>query len=458
MSLNYCRSSVDFIPNTVVGGRMKNGNGAFLTCKYKMKKWVGEGVFTRITGGYKPHLQRDTTIELKKAIADSAFEFDNVPTSGFKFKGYALNYYSINEFNHRYNVLLTDPRGFDVAISSEEFFGILSLTGGNMRDFTIENFECVYAWNNVSSRTFLMSTSDPKYAKLKKQSEEDIAFKDNTKYITASKLEVGKCYEGSAFFKGKYVYCGKMDVLSDTARKIAIREQSYSIVDVLAKSSADETGKDKFVFYKLGENGDFHYSKPFVSRSGISKCFIHETTWNPRDYKMFDGSGDCTLENIMNALAESPIFNKIDFVKSFRDTELMPRDLFSGALDGYHYNASHDKANAFWPYGIWSAKDVCMSRAFGNIPVKIVESNSFASKHFKVMKVCKIDDGSDRYYSYAEKELKMCAHCIDTLYQLVLPASPVIYYTSGKKMPQRYAMFFVPSEYMHTRSYYGIRN
>ena len=438
----------DFIPDKVVGGRFKKGPGAFLSCKYKRQKWVGEGIFTRITGGYKPHLQRDTCVELKKAITDSTFEFDNVPTVGFKVVGYKTNYYGINEFNGMLNVILFDPRGFEVAISVEEFFNLLKITGGNMENSVLKNFECVYVWHPYSSRPHLISTLDPSYLKLKAESDAEIAFKDTTKYLTPTKLVVGACYEGTDNMPGKYVYCGKMDVISKACSNIAVGEESYDVLDILSKKQTDISGKNRLVFFKLGADGS-----PFVIKNGIAKCFVNSCSYDPKEYKMFDGSGDSTVENIMNAFAECPLFNKIDFARSFKDYEFMPQSMFNLVI-----HSSSCSSSIFWPYNVGNNRNIVMSAAHAHRPVEILVDSNWSTnvKRWIVYYVPTVDREHD-FYSYGSKKhlVGTCEYCDDAIYNLVKPETPIIYYTSGRKMPQRYALFVKPKAFCHTRRYYS---
>lgn len=273
-----------FIPDKVVVGRAKKSSIpdlAYLTCKYKKTKWVGESIFTRITGGFKPHLQRDSSVELKKAIQNSIDVIDNVPTRGFSFVSHCANVYNMNEFYRLYNVVLRDPRGFSFAISTSEFFKLLDLAGGNLENGALNNIECVYVWNDYSSRPALMATSEAEYDISKKASEAILNYKDNTKFLTPSKLVEGKIYKGSDTMPGLWMYLGKRDVYSARCHYVAIAEQSYDVFDALASSITDETGRGRYIFYNL-QSKESH--SPFEVKAGIAKCLEAEVDVNPENY------------------------------------------------------------------------------------------------------------------------------------------------------------------------------
>ena len=110
MTNDWSKTDKDFIPEKVTLGKFKDY--AFLTCKFNDEKWVSPSVFERLCG-YKPHTQRDSKKELKKAIFNVVDVIDNEPTKGFRFVSYGGNVYGISDFNDSGNVILRDPRGFD---------------------------------------------------------------------------------------------------------------------------------------------------------------------------------------------------------------------------------------------------------------------------------------------------------------------------------------------------------
>lgn len=85
------------------------------SCKWlKEGKWTETSRFSRITGGYAPHQQRDAEKQLKKDLGMKIEEFNNEPLEGFQILKVHHGYASNDHF-----VTVKDPRGFCLNLESD---------------------------------------------------------------------------------------------------------------------------------------------------------------------------------------------------------------------------------------------------------------------------------------------------------------------------------------------------
>lgn len=454
--------NIDFIPEKVVVG--KSSKRGWVSCRYKGQKWTGEGIFTRITGGFKPHLQRDNVKELKKAITASTEEFDNAPTKGFKLVGFPGmcqdgNLYSINEFNNRSNVILEDPRGFNIAISLREFFDLLAESDGTLKSNEFE-LELCYGWNAGNSRPSLISTKNAKYKKLLEESRKLLAAKDDTEYVTPAKLVAGKVYLNVNDSK-QYMYLGKMDVYSLRCQKASFGCGSYEYLELFQKDKLDTTGAERFVFYKLGATGVNNYytpvNDPYWCKAGISKTFV-ENTDPIKASKMYDDpTKACTFENIMENVSRNLLFNRIDFAGS-KKTESMPPEMFYA-----RYGKEKSVSNIFWPESYFSDYLPVLDRMDRQVVFKVdrpysSSSNTTGNSVYSISHLKTWKERMSSYYCDERGTMIETFRCksLSDFYCVFLPRMLVIKLENGKTMLQAQAAGFQkPSFEKGIKGYYS---
>lgn len=353
---HYPQSGNDFIPDTFTLGRFNDS--AFITCKFNKEKWVSPSMFERLCG-YKPHTQRDTCKELKKAIFNAVETMENVPTKGFRLVSYGGNLYNVNEFNTTGNVVLHDPRGFNFSVTLNEFFDLLSANGGNMKDNVLDNIECVYAWTAKKHWRYLMPTNSPHYAQALKKSKEVKKAVDETVYIGKRDLVVGRMYSGSSKMPGKFIYMGEHDVYSNDCQLDAFSRQSYSNVQTFIKRTADITAEKRHVFYRVGATGlnkDF-YDKaydPYVCRGSLSKLLLEECQDGKNlGVTMYNSDKPCSYENVLADMEKCMRFHRIDLAAS-NSFKLMSKELFSKMLYVsrcfFDFRLKKIEKNFRWPF------------------------------------------------------------------------------------------------------------
>lgn len=360
----------DYIPQKIYVGKFTkaklHADCGFVTCKYKEMKWTGENIFTRLTGGFAPHSQRDAEVELTKTINAAVTDLDNMPISGFKLVP-STEYdfhdiYGIQEFRNSNNMLVEDPRGFIIAISRRELFSILEQNGCNIKDGVIEGKFC-YAFTSYSSRALLISGDDEHYAEVKAKSDDVIEQHKCKVHVMPSKLVPGKVYRAdmNKLPKGLYVYLGKHDVYSTNLQENAYRHKSYEhIEEERVKRSNDITGKMRNVLYYLGDDTkDFARctAETYVMKSNVSKMLLEcDDDVDLTKLKMPDCPGsDCTYESICNDMKHNALFNKISF-KSVPRLVKMPFELFSALFDRTTSSSNDIFADLrFYPFWLYSS-------------------------------------------------------------------------------------------------------
>lgn len=362
----------DYIPQKVYVGRFQIKGFAddcgFVTCKYKEHKWTGENIFSRLTGGYLPHAQRNAEVELNKAIMASVGDFDNVPTYGFKllttYDYNVHNIYNIYEFRNSRNVLIQDPRGFVFAISSHELFDLLSINNVNIKDGVIAGKLC-YAFIAYSSRAFLISEDDSTYNAVKADSDNIIMLSTSKAHVKSSKFVVGKVYRGDVnrVSPGLYMYLGKHDVYSSYLHEEAVMSKSYTQFedgDHQYGFRRDLICKMRNVFYYLGDDNDSYAMKTpetYISKSNVSKMFFEldkEVDLTKLHMKDCPGS-DCTYESICNDMKHNIMFHKLDFSANAKLVRI-PFEMFSLMFD--KTSTSDDNISEdlrFFPYWRYSS-------------------------------------------------------------------------------------------------------
>ena len=442
----------EFVPQQMTVG-MFNGN-AFVTCRYKYDKWLNVSMFERLCG-YKPHSQRDPEKMLKKNIFNAVETIDNTPISGFSFVDFNKDLYGLyyNSYDCT-DVVLQDPRGFNVAVTAENFWYMLRCAGMNMKDGEIIDHKFAYAWSSGASRFLIVDAESDTFTHCLSESCKHKADIDSTKYMTASQLEVGKVYKTTD--DHEVVYLGKHDTYSDLCHLEAYDNKGYlkSSIDKFCHDRTDLTGIDKHVFFVLGvkinkycgyEIPGISYGtdcNPYVAKKSVSKYILKKLPDNTMSkYKMYNTDVAVTYDKIIDDMQHSLFFNKLDFAKSDKSYEKLDLEHF---ISEYGYDDRHVCAS--FPFMKWDrAKCIYAdTNSYGNF--KTVEINAYeasAGRHDYVIR-----NGDDSYsYSYynSRNENRHNNITVEELYDIVQPYVKTFYLENGNKVDQFAARCFMPS-------------
>ena len=181
---------------------------AVLSCRYKVSgKWVGDKEFLNATG-FKPCKQRDSRVELHKAIVNAVVEFENTPMKGFKFIGVWNDCDSMP--------VIQDPRGFSVAISLDAYFEIIWKSGhtdmSNI-DMHYVFFDNCWTLTPVDSAISKSAITEAECRRILDESKKKVKSSDFT-------LEVGKLYDfkqtKASEIAKRWIYCGTYERYSPT--------------------------------------------------------------------------------------------------------------------------------------------------------------------------------------------------------------------------------------------------
>ena len=321
-----------YVPNKITVG-MFNGTDGFVTCKYKGEKWLQVSIFERLCG-FKPHRQLSCEKEIKKALAGAVFEHDNVPTEGFKFCAADNDLYKLyHKYGSRGDVVLEDPRGFNIAITEDNFFGLLSSSGFSMKDRAILR-KLAYAWSDRDCRFLLVDAETDKFNKTQDASNKIIKAVDATTYLTKKQLQIGHIYLTKT--GEKYMYLGEHPTYSGRCHLNAYDNGCYSLETYLADRT-DMTRENPIVLFRLSCKTP-HQPCEYVLQSSCSKLFTEELDEDGSAYRYRDIA--CTYENIKQDMAFQPLFNKLDFKRLTyfnAATELVSFDTFRKVLFSTSY-------------------------------------------------------------------------------------------------------------------------
>ena len=447
----------DFVPQQITCG-MFNGN-AFVTCRYKYEKWLNVSIFERLCG-YKPHAQRDPEKMLKKTIFNAVESIDNVPISGFSFVDFNTDLY--NMYYRSYDctdMVLQDPRGFNVAITAENFWYMRKCARMNMKDGTVLDHKFAYAWSSSTSRFLIVDAESNAFAKCLSESCKHKAKADCTAYVTASQLEVGKVYKTSD--NHEVVYLGKHDTYSSICHLEAYDSKEYlkSSIDKFCNDRTDLTGIDRHVFFVLGvkineycgyespsSKGNNNYGtdcNPYVAKKSVSKYILQKLPDSTLSkYKMYNTDVTVTYDKIIDDMQHSLFFNKLDFAKSDISYEKLDLEHF---ISEYGYDSRHVCAS--FPFVAWDRAACIYADISKNGKFKIVKIKSFeasAGRHDYV-----ISNGNVSYsYGYYSSlnESKYNSITVEELYDIVQPYVNTFYLENGNKVDQFAARCFMPSD------------
>ena len=428
-----CHRDYSYVPNKITVG-MFNGTDGFVTCKYKGEKWLQVSIFERLCG-FKPHRQLSCEKEIKKALAGVVFEHDNVPTEGFKFCAADNDLYKFyHKYGSRGDVVLEDPRGFNIAITEDNFFSLLSSSGFNIKDRVILR-KLAYAWSDRDCRFLLVDAETDKFNKTQEASSKIINAVDTMKYLTKKQLQVGHIYLTKT--GDKYMYLGEHPTYSGRCHLNAYDNGCYSLESYLADRT-DMTRENSIVLFRLDDKTS--KLNEYVLQSSCSKMFTKELDEDGSDYKYRDIT--CTYENIKQDMAFQLLFNKLDFKRLTycnNVTELVSLDTFRKVL----FNKSYDQY--LLPQGFYWRTSWFMSETY-----KYLKSyNTSFSNNDKVIFREYRSSSSNRwwsssYLSSVEHEYYMSD--FRQAYADIKPLFNVLYFENGNKVRDYDALCFIKKE------------
>ena len=439
----------DFVPSDVVLG-MFDGDYAFVTCKYKYDKWLALSIFKRICG-YAPHDQRDSEMQLKKTIYNAVSTIANEPVEGFKYVDHNENLYSLTYHDEEcHDMTIEDPRGFKVSVTAENFYYMLEKCGFNMKNGVFAGHKFAYAWIDKDSRFMIVDAESDKFKKIR---EESIALKDkvdNKKFLTKSKLEVGKVYKGTEKMPGKWVYLGTHDVYDSRYHLNALNNSEFRYLtkeEVKAKSKIDsnvaEFLKEKrVVFYNLEGKGD---KMPYLMLSSLSKhidCEVNEDL--TKHMMLHNGVFPATYENLAADMSKNPLFNMIDLSTYKPHAKKLSIEEFNKLFAAMYSNhVKYHSIKTLFPFECGYSYSDC-PKVWSNVYNRVVELH-LGSTYYNSgnnnwsMSIRKIDDSDNYWRSRDNKTLKDIGgkgpDDTEELYRAIDPYVPTAKYISGIDVP-----------------------
>ena len=426
----------DFVPQEVTLGNFNGGN-AFVTCKYKYDKWQNVAVFERLCG-YKPHTQLDPEKQLKKIIYNAVGSISNDPICGFTFVDYNNDLYNLYYHNCT-DVVLQDPRGFNVAISQHNFWYMIDCAGNSMKNGEIDH-KFAYAWSANANRFLLVDAETEEFRKCKEKSDTYKIKIDNNIYLTKSRLEVGKVYKGSDKFAGKYIYLGEMPIYGIRYHEDAIKNLDYKDLTEYCsnKHYSDATAAKRLVFYDLQNN-----DAPFAFKNSISKLIEKEIEEDLSKYMMFnDSTKTLSLEALKDFMSTCLYFNKID-MKTFQENakkcsfELFEKMVFKNNnrdFDIYPYSKYNIHNCSFYVHRCSNSNGLYYNNAYVNI-----SANTYNATSFSIADVRRNYSYSYSYYNhYSVQHLDETS--IETLYNMLNPTLATAKFENGKAVSDIYML------------------
>ena len=422
-----------YVPNKITVG-MFNGTDGFVTCKYKGEKWLQVSIFERLCG-FKPHRQLSCEKEIKKALAGAVFEHDNVPTEGFKFCAADNDLYKLyHKYGSRGDVVLEDPRGFNIAITEDNFFGLLSSSGFSIKDRVILH-KLAYAWSDRDCRFLLVDAETDKFNKTQDASNKIIKAVDATTYLTKKQLQIGHIYLTKT--GEKYMYLGEHPTYSGRCHLNAYDNGCYSLETYLADRT-DMTRENPIVLFRLFSKTP-HQPCEYVLQSSCSKLFTEELDEDGSAYRYRDIA--CTYENIKQDMAFQPLFNKLDFKRLTycnAATELVSFDTFRKVL----FSTSYEQQ--LIPQGFSYRTHWFMSETYRylhrytswNNNNKIIFSGRCSSR-YSLWSPSNLNSSVELEYSTSD---------INLAYTDIKPLFNVLYFENGNKVRDYDALCFIKKE------------
>lgn len=424
-----------YVPAKISVG-MFNGTCGFVTCKYKGEKWLQIGIFERLCK-FKPHRQMSCETELKKAMSGAVFEYDNVPTTGFKYVKSNEDLYTMHrKWNERGDIVLDDPRGFSIAITDDNFFKLLESSGFNVKAGVIDR-KLAYAWNETDCRFQLVDAETEKFSKVQAASSKILKKVDSTIYLTKRQLQLGRVYESKD--GTKLMYMGEHSTYSGDCHLDAFDNGGHYALDRHLEDRTDCTRKDPSVFFRLDSN---RYNQFYFLTSSCSKLLVKELDFDCNSIK-YKGK-PCTYENIKADMAIQPLFNMIA-VDSIANCQNVPISLSTFRSHVFFNDYYGDDVT---PQGFNWRTSWLLSQTFGAVEHR---PNYGYDKRITFQEKRNNTNSWGYSWSNVPHERKYNATDIGLAYDELKVLAPVLYYGNGNRMPEEYALCFLRKDLREAR-------
>lgn len=466
------KGAIWYVPEKAVAGvfaaetkRPIRVKGGFVTCRLEDGRWVSPSVFKRLTG-YMPSEQRDAAAELRKTAEGAAVELDNSPVSGFEVVSWEENpyQYATSDYKITGDVVVSDPRGFAVAVSTASFFETLKAAGKGMDGMRLKG-EFVYAWrrDGADRSVRLLPVPSREYDEAVRWAAEkkaEIAGKRAAeKFVKAKDLVPGRVYMGVAGLKGPHMYLGVIDTYSRSCHVDAVRNGKYDVKEFAEKEKNQSrqkwikevpTSVGKHVFYDMNDGTE----TPYAVRSSVDRMFSEEVPL-PKAVLYSDKSVTATYETVMADVRTSPVFNRIDL--SSVGEEAMDFGCFELALEGWELTRGRIKplrpdgrARSAYPFGEISPA------AFKTLDgrwVRVKETSYYGESHAPREHNWEVVDlaGGGRVARLGWRTVfggvaEYRNTRVDRLFEIVRPAVRVMRFENGEPVRQEHAMHFYPED------------
>lgn len=228
----------NFIPEKFVIGKSgtKSGSVCF-SCRFPVNGkmvWSGENNFKRLTGGYLPHSQKDSEVQILKEISGAVVEVPNTPISGIKIST-RFNATLRNSFSW---IILQDPRGFDVEITAANFKHLISdgveFDGLELKGKFVYGFNVFTSLSNVDP--VIIKVGSEKHNLSLERSKIELEKVCPSISLKRSEFKPFKVYNATAASRaGSWIYLGKMDVNGHLAQDFILDFERLPLKPELSK-------------------------------------------------------------------------------------------------------------------------------------------------------------------------------------------------------------------------------
>jgi hypothetical protein len=451
-----------FAPNEIAIGLFDfNSNiSGFPTCRYMDKGWLKTSTFKRLTKGYMPTQMKDPELQLKKTLYNKVLTLNNDPVEGFYITGLTGNIYGYLTHDYKYSygdVIITDPRGFQVGIAVKDFIKILASSNISNGKLVGKYF---YVWSTDEQHYFTLikeGTAEFENAIGCRKNFESLE-RPKDKSVKKKELIIGCAYTAKKVLTGDWIYAGIYPTYSGKCHIAAFDNNKYDIPAAIENEkkwsstgyyTQFKTSINKMIFFP--DKVDYKY--PWVARSDISGIFKNKTKL-PSYFNLIDLSSknvSPTLESINNAISVSPAFQRIDFKRFKYENKWEPLDF---EVFNYIFSLNNNIKITQFPFDKsynLIIKSNNTHSTYNNCWIKLGIDRGWSAKNditewfvwnLSEIKRLKINNYSLNLFSYKNKYT--LSH--NDMYQLIKPLVPIMYFENGYKVPQQIALKFVPKE------------
>ena len=357
---------------------------------------------------------------------------------------------------------MLDPRGFEIGIPPKDFAEIIAdadVTNGVIAG------KYAYAWSADSSHCMtLLKEGTSKFKDANAcRAEFEGRERPTIECVKKGDLVVGRAYSAMKILTGDWIYAGIRDTYSDECHIAAFDSGKYDVNAALENekdwSSSGyyaklKTSTGRMAFFPV----KFDKKRPWVSRADISGVFKNEVP-PPSAFHFFDSpiaGVPATVKSIEDAVASSPVFQRIDFARFKAENEWEPLD-----TEVFDYMFEKDeKSTRFttfpfdkYYYAIFKAADDAPGCGFSGkysgcwmrVSLGCYSFNRKLSNDWRVVNLSlALTNGTGQawHQKIPPDEYKHVTN--DMLYSLIRPIAPKLYFENGNEVPQHIAILFVP--------------